>query len=410
MKKPNARYICAAFEQMENHSSRLNFNDTEVAFRYKNDSEMTRAHFIFSVVNHPWVSSLGTGLVRLALFLRLPVTPLLRNTVFRHFCGGETITESRKLIDKLGEFNVQTILDYAVEGEKSEHGFDTTCDEVLATFDEATRSSFIPFCVFKVTGMADMALLEKIQARMSLSGEEQNAFDRVRNRIERICEKASATGIPVMVDAEETWIQDPIDELAFDMMKKYNTEKAVVYFTCQMYRRDSPDRLKKAAERAAENGYFLGVKMVRGAYMEKERVRAEQNGYPDPIWPDKSSTDKAFDDGLRFCLTQKELIHLVCGSHNEESNRLLAELIESKRPNHHANTVWFSQLLGMSDHISFNLARSGYQVVKYVPFGPVRSVVPYLLRRAEENTSVAGQSSRELTLIRKEVARRRRSS
>lgn len=410
MKKPNGRYICAGFRKMQNQLSRLNFDDTEVAFRYKSNAELRRAHFIFSVVNHPWISALGTSLVRLALFLRLPVTPLLRNTVFRHFCGGETITESRALINKLGEFNVQTILDYAVEGEKSESGFDLTCEEVITTFDEALRSSHVPFCVFKVTGMADMELLEKIQSGAQLSSEESQALDRVRKRIERICEKAAATGIPVMVDAEETWIQNPIDSLAFEMMKIYNRKKALVYFTCQMYRRDSPARLSNAAAIAHEQGYFLGVKLVRGAYMEKERARAGEKEYPDPIWPDKISTDKAFDEGLRFCLSQNQTIYLVCGSHNEGSNRLLADLIEGQPERNHSSSIWFSQLLGMSDHISFNLARSGYQVVKYVPFGPVRSVVPYLLRRAEENTSVAGQSSRELILIRKEVARRRKSS
>lgn len=395
---------------MQNQISRLNFDDTEVAFRYKSNSEMRRAHFIFSVVNHPWVSALGTGLVRFALLCRLPVTPLLRNTVFRHFCGGETIAETRALINRLGEFNVQTILDYAVEGEKSESGFGKTCNEVIATFDEASRSSNIPFCVFKVTGMADMELLEKVQSGSQLSADEQQAFERVRKRIERICEKAASTGIPVMVDAEETWIQDPIDSLAFQMMKKYNKEKAVVYFTCQMYRRDSPNRLHEAASVAREQGYFLGVKLVRGAYMEKERARAVEKGYPDPIWPDKSSTDKAFDEGLKFCLGQNQTVFLVCGSHNENSNRLLADLIQGNSQKNNSSAVWFSQLLGMSDHISFNLARLGCQVVKYVPFGPVQSVVPYLLRRAEENTSVAGQSSRELILIRKEVARRRKSS
>ena len=408
MKEPNARYICAAFEKMKESIPSLNFSDTEIAFRYKDDKEMRRALFVFSVVNHPWISALGTSLVRLAIFLKLPVSGLLRNTVFRHFCGGETIDESRTLISKLGAFQVQTILDYAVEGEKSERGFDATCSEVLKTFDEAVRSSHVPFCVFKVTGMADMALLEKIQAGATLTEEENNAYARVTSRVRTICEKSAQTGIPVMIDAEETWIQDPIDALALAMMKEFNRAKALVYFTCQMYRRDMPERLRGATETAKQEGFILGVKMVRGAYMEKERERAATNGYPDPIWPDKASTDKAFNDGLHFCIENSGHIRLVCGSHNEESNRLLADLMASKAES--VNGVWFSQLLGMSDHISCNLAKSGYQVVKYVPFGPVLSVVPYLLRRADENTSVAGQSSRELLLIRKEVSRRKRSS
>lgn len=396
--------------EMNERLPNLSFDNTEIAFRYKNNAEMRRAHFIFSVVNHPWISALGTGLVRLALFLKLPVTPLLRTTVFRHFCGGETIEDSRKLISKLGEFQVKTILDYAVEGEKSENGFNRTCEEVMITFDEAALSSNVPFCVFKVTGMADMALLEKIQQNEPLSDSEQEAFDHVKVRIEKICAKSYQTGIPVMIDAEETWIQDPIDALATEMMKKYNREKALVYFTCQMYRIDAPERLIAASEAARSEGYILGVKMVRGAYMEKERKRASELNYPDPIWPDKAATDKAFNDGLDYCLANAGHIHLVCGSHNEESNLRLAALQEKNKQNGKASEVWFSQLLGMSDHISFNLARAGYKVVKYVPFGPVRSVVPYLLRRAKENTSVAGQSSRELLLIQKEVARRRKAS
>jgi len=395
---------------MNNEHSNLNFDNTEVAFRYKDNAEMRRAHFIFSVVNHPRISALGTGLVRLALMLRLPVIPLLRNTVFIHFCGGETIEDSRKMISRLGKFQVKTILDYAVEGEKSETGFDRTCEEVISTFDEAALSANVPFCVFKVTGMADMDLLEKIQRKESLTNAESEAFSRVRGRIEKICAKAAESGIPVMIDAEETWIQDPIDAIAEEMMKKYNHSKAIVYFTCQMYRKDAPQRLKAASDAAQAGGYFLGVKMVRGAYMEKERKRAVELNYSDPIWPDKAATDKAYNEGLDYCMANTGHIQLVCGSHNEESNLKLASLHKKNRDRGMASEVWFSQLLGMSDHISFNLALAGYQVVKYVPFGPVKSVVPYLLRRAEENTSVAGQSSRELLLIRKEVNRRKKAS
>ena len=395
---------------MNNKLSELNFDNTEVAFRYKDNAEMRRAHFIFSVVNHPWISAIGTSLVRLALSMRLPVIPLLRNTVFKHFCGGENIEDSRKMISRLGKFQVKTILDYAVEGEQSESGFDRTCEEVITTFDEASRSSNVPFCVFKVTGMADMDLLEKIQHKELMTPEASEAFSRVRERIEKICAKAAECGIPVMIDAEESWIQDPIDAMATEMMKKYNRSRAIVYFTCQMYRKDAPQRLKAASDAAQAGGYFLGVKMVRGAYMEKERKRALELNYSDPIWPDKASTDKAFNEGLDYCMVNAGHIQLVCGSHNEESNLRLAGLHKKNQDRGMTSEVWFSQLLGMSDHISFNLALAGYQVVKYVPFGPVKSVVPYLLRRAEENTSVAGQSSRELLLIRKEVGRRKKAS
>jgi len=385
------------------------FSNTEIAFRYKSDRELARAHFVFRVVNNPLISSMATGMVRLALMLRLPVEWLLRETVFRHFVGGETIESSEVTIDKLGKHGVRTILDYAVEGEKSEAGFDATCAEVLNTFSEAVASPHVPFCVFKVTGMADAALLEKIQSGATLSESEQAAFNQVRSRIDRICSKAGETGIPVLIDAEETWIQNPIDALAEEMMARYNRERALVYTTIQLYRTDGNSRLEQTFHRAGAGGYFIGVKLVRGAYMEKERDRAASNNYPDPIQPDKAATDRAFNEAVRFCIRNRSRISMVCGSHNEESNRMLQELMVQEGLSADDVHVWFSQLLGMSDNISFNLAAAGYNVTKYVPFGPVKAVIPYLLRRAEENTSVAGQSSRELLMVRREVTRRRSS-
>jgi proline dehydrogenase len=383
------------------------FNNTQIAFSYKPNGQLRMANFIFTVVNNPFLSAVATRLVKWGLFLRLPIQGLIRQTVFSHFCGGETIEESEKTINLLGRYKVGTILDYSVEGEKSEHGFDQTCEAILETFDEAKKSPHVPFCVFKATGMADGDLLTKIQSKVALDPVEQEAFGKIRNRIDRICQKAFDFHIPILIDAEETWLQDPIDQLAHDMMLKYNKEKAIVFITFQMYRTDSLANLRQALADAISENYFLGVKIVRGAYMEKERERAEAMDYPDPIHPTKEATDQAFNKALEFCLENIERVSLVCGSHNEFSNQFLTELLKKKGIAHQDKRVWFSQLLGMSDNISFNLANAGYNVVKYVPYGPVKSVMPYLFRRAEENTSVAGQSSRELLMIRKEIGRRR---
>ncbi len=383
------------------------FDDTEIAFSHKPDSLLTKANFIFSIVGNPLISSMATSLVKVGLVLRLPIQGIIRNTVFQHFCGGETIDESEATIDLLGKYKVCTILDYSVEGEKSENGFDHTCEQILSTFEEAKKSPHVPFCVFKCTGIADGDLLVKIQAKEKLSPAEEEAFAKVKSRIDRICKKASDFQIPVLVDAEETWIQQPIDQLVCEMMRKYNHDRALVFNTYQMYRADSLDNLKAALADAVAHDYFLGVKIVRGAYMEKERERAEKKNYPDPIQPNKESTDLAFNQALEFCVGNNNRVSLVCGSHNEFSNQYLTSLIKKHNLPHHDKRIWFSQLMGMSDNISFNLANAGYNVAKYVPFGPVKSVMPYLLRRASENTSVAGQSSRELLLIRKEIRRRK---
>lgn len=385
----------------------VSFEDTEIAFKYKSDKELRKANFIFTIVNHPFVSSLATGAVKIGMKMGLPIQGLVRATVFEHFCGGETIDKAEHTIHHLGEYNVKTILDYSVEGEKSEAGFDRTAEEILRTFDKAKSSPNVPFCVFKMTGMGDGALFEKIQAGQTLTSAEHESYDKVRERVDRICRRSFDTGVPVMIDAEETWLQNPIDQIAFEMMARYNQSKALVFITYQMYRTDSLANLKEALHRAAMHNYFLGVKLVRGAYMEKERERAVQLGYPSPIYPTKEETDNAFNKALQFCIDNKQRVSVMCGSHNEYSNQYLTVLMQKHSLAHHDGRVWFAQLLGMSDVISFNLASAGYNVAKYVPYGPVESVMPYLLRRATENTSVAGQSSRELMMIRKELKRRK---
>lgn len=382
------------------------FDNTQIAFSYKTDRQLKKANFVFTIVNHPTVSSVATGMVKLGLALRLPISGLIRATVFDHFCGGETIEESERTIETLGKFKVGTILDYSVEGEKSEAGFDQCCEEILSTFEEAKKSPHVPFCVFKVTGLADGDLLTKIQAKETLTEAENTAFEKVKGRVQRICQKAFDFKIPVLIDAEETWLQDPIDSLAQAMMAQYNKDTTLVYTTCQMYRTSSLGYLKSLHADATAHKFQIGVKLVRGAYMEKERARAEKMGCPDPIQPNKEATDKDFNLALEFALQHIDRISVVCGSHNEYSNLYLTQLIKKHGLAHSDKRVWFSQLLGMSDNISFNLADAGYNVAKYVPFGPVKSVMPYLFRRAAENTSVAGQSSRELSMIRKEIRRR----
>jgi len=385
----------------------VHFDDTEVAFSYKSDKELRKANFIFSIVNHPAISSVATGLAKLGLVLHLPVKGLIKATVFEHFCGGEDIAQSERTIQTLNRFHVGTILDFSAEGAHTEEGFDRTTEEILKTLDKAKDNPAIPFTVFKSTGLVSIDLLTRVQSKEPLTADEQEAFQHFQDRVGKICAKAHAYDVPVMIDAEDSWIQNPIDELAYEMMKKYNQQRAIVFNTYQMYRRDMLDNLRNAFHMAAMHNYYLGAKMVRGAYMEKEAERAEKMGYANPIHPSKPATDDSFNKGLVFCIDNKQRVSLMCGSHNEYSNQYLALLMDKHSMKPNDPRVWFAQLLGMSDNISFNLAKAGYNVAKYVPYGPVELVMPYLIRRAAENTSVAGQSSRELTMIRKELARRK---
>lgn len=388
--------------------SEVSFEDTSVAFSYKSDAALKKANTIFSMVNHPWISSLAIGSVKLALGLRLPVEGIIKRTAFDHFCGGVSIDSCEDDIAILSKYGVGTILDYSVEGEDSDDDFDRTMQETLRTIAKAqTHPGAVPFSVFKPSGVASNDLLEKVQRAEALTSEEQQAFQRVRERFDAICGGAFAAGIPVLIDAEHSWTQDPVDALAYEMMAKYNGQRAIVFNTYQLYRTASLPNLKRALADAKGRGFRLGAKLVRGAYMEIERDRAAQMGYPDPIQPDKEACDRAFDDGLEFCVDNIDHLDVVCGSHNEQSNLHLAALMKKRGLSNDDARVWFAQLYGMSDNISFNLAKAGYRVAKYMPYGPVRSVMPYLFRRAEENTSVAGQSSRELVLIRKELERRK---
>ena len=405
MKKVPFLYLHPKFYPMA--SDPIPFDNTEVAFSYKSNSELKKANLIFSIVNNPTTSSIATSLAKASLAIHLPIKGIIRATVFQHFCGGETIDDSDRTIATLHKFGVGTILDYSVEGAKDEAGFEKTTQEIVNTIEKAKNNPAIPFSVFKPTGLAAFDLLEKVHANVNLSVEDQAAWDRVHQRVDRICKKAFDCGVPVLIDAEDSWIQKPIDDLAYEMMRKYNGAKAIVFNTYQMYHKAMLGNLKQAITDAEKGNYFFGAKLVRGAYMEKEAERAEKLGYENPIHPNKAATDEAFNQGLTVCVENRSRVSLVCGSHNEFSNQYLATLMEKLNIPHQDRHMWFAQLLGMSDNISFNLAKAGYNVVKYVPFGPVETVMPYLLRRAAENTSVAGQSSRELTLIRKELKRRK---
>jgi proline dehydrogenase len=387
----------------------MTFENTRVAFHDKSNRELKKAYWLFRMIASPLLVKVGAGLTRFAIFTGLPIGWALKPTVFSHFCGGETIDACDPTIARLGRANIKTILDYSAEGKENDRDFDYTRDQILATMEKALNNPDIPYAVFKPTGVARFALLEKVQAGESLTDAEKQEFEKVKGRFLTICQKANELQIPVMVDAEETWIQGIVDEMTEEMMFRFNTEKPLVFATLQMYRHDRLEYLKGLVSRSRKKGVFTAVKLVRGAYMEKERERAAQKGYPSPIYPDKPATDKGFDDAVAFCIENVKDVAVCVGTHNELSCARGAEkMIELEIPRNHTN-VSFSQLLGMSDHISYNMAAEGFYVSKYVPYGPIKTVVPYLIRRAEENTSVAGQTSRELFLLRTELKRRKQS-
>ena len=385
----------------------IQFDNLEIAFRYKSDRELKFAYWLFRMVGNPKLVRLGKKITYLALKLHLPISWLIKPTIYRHFCGGETIDECMVVSRNMEKYRVKCILDYSVEGGESPAAIRAALEETLRTIENAHLNRNIPFTVFKPTAFTLEHILEKGSLGSLVSAEEQAEADNFRDRVETLCKAAYNADVPIMVDAEDVKFQPMIDEVVTRMMEKYNKEKAIVYNTLQMYRTDRLDFLKQAWQKAVDGNYYLGIKFVRGAYMERERARALKYGYPSPINPDKPTTDRMYDDGLRFTVDHLDRISVFNGTHNEDSNRLLTELMEQKGLAKDEPKIWFSQLFGMSDHVSFNLAAAGYNVAKYLPYGPVRYVLPYLIRRAEENTAVAGQSSRELQMARKEYDRRK---
>lgn len=385
----------------------LNFDNTEIAFRNKSNGELNAAYWLFKIISSNFLTKVGPPVTNFFLNIGLPIKGAIKATIFKHFCGGETIAECEHTIAQLASGNVGTILDYSVEGEEEEVVFDFTCEEIIRTIERAAGDKRIPITVFKVTGIGRFGLLEKLDAKQQLSAAETAEFDKVKQRCEKICRTAFEKNVPIMIDAEETWIQDTIDELAMDMMRLFNQKSIIVYNTYQMYRHDKLADMKADHLIAKASGFILGVKMVRGAYMEKERKRADEMGYPSPIQPDKAASDRDYDASLHYCMEHINEIAFVCGTHNENSCRVLAQLLDEYQIPHNHPHVYFAQLLGMSDNLSFNLSDAGYNVTKYVPYGPIKAVMPYLFRRAQENTSIAGQTSRELGLIMKEKSRRK---
>lgn len=383
------------------------FSNTEIAFKYRSNKELKQARFLFSSMGSPALTSIGMKLTQIAISWNLPVQGIIKSTLFNQFCGGETMEEAGKTAAALGAYGVGTILDYGVEGKESEQDFDNAVPEFIKAIKYAAANKNIPFISIKVTGFAHFALLEKLHAGISLTSAENDAWKRVYTRIDKICAEAAANNIMVLVDAEESWIQQPVDDLTDAMMAQYNKNNVVVFNTFQLYRHDRLDFLKVSYEKANKTGYKLGAKLVRGAYMEKERARAAEKGYKSPIQPDKKSTDKDYDAAVHYCLQHITGIGLFVGSHNENSCLMAAKYMHEHNIPANTNSVYFSQLYGMSDNITFNLANSGYHVAKYLPYGPVKDVIPYLMRRAQENTSVAGQTGRELTLLNQEIKRRK---
>ena len=402
----------------------VSFENTANAFEYKSNRELKRAATLFGSMGFGPLVWLGTRITPWLVRSGLPVKSLIRKTLFAQFVGGETLQETAAVARKLGEYHVQVILDYGVEGgDDGEQGFDHAVEEFNRVIDYAATQPNIPFMSVKVTGFARFSLLEKLDAGMNrypgslmkryarvledLTPEERAEWDRVEQRMRRIAQEGAEKNVGVLVDAEETWIQDPVDVLTIRMMDEFNRGRTVVYNTIQLYRADRLAFLKDSYEAAEQRGFILGAKLVRGAYMEKERKRALAMGYPSPIQVDKDATDRDYNAAVEFCIDRLELISLIVASHNEHSNLLTVELLQKKNlPLGHPH-VHFSQLYGMSDNITFNLAKAGCAVSKYLPFGPIRDVVPYLMRRAQENSSVSGQTGRELGLIRKEMKRRR---
>jgi proline dehydrogenase len=391
----------------EKQKQQISFTNTEIAFKRMTNGDLKKAYWLFRMISNPTMVVIGKHLTNFALTLRLPIKGLIKKTIFGQFVGGETLNDVSKCIDQIKKDNIGSILDYSVEGKDDEESFDECLDELLETVKVSGEFDSVPFCVFKMTGIGSHRLLQKLNNKEDLEEDEQSAVDRINGRCDRLCKAAFEMDTPILVDAEESWIQDAIDDIVEEMMKRYNKVKPIVYQTIQMYRHDRYEYLKKVHQDAIDHNYILAVKVVRGAYMEKERDRAEEMNYPDPIQIDKESSDRDYNKALDYCIENIDKIALLAGTHNEDSNMYLLNLMEKNGIKKNDKRVYFAQLLGMSDCISFNLSEAGYNVGKYVPYGPIKELMPYLIRRAQENTSAAEQTGRELSLIMKELNRRK---
>ena len=383
------------------------FNNTEVAFSLKSDTELDRAYFLFKMIDNQPLVKIGTAVTNFAIKAHLPVEGLIRATVFDHFCGGVNEADCLTVVDKMFTKGVSSVLDYSVEGKEEEDQFDAALKMTLKTIEFAKERAAIPFAVFKPTGFGRLDLYEIVGAKSELSESEKAEWNRVEARFDKVCGEAHQNNVPLLIDAEESWMQDAADDLVAQMMRKYNKEKAIVFNTLQMYRWDRLDYLKNLHQQAKTEGFYIGMKIVRGAYMEKENLRAEEKGYPTPICESKEATDLNYDAAIHYMVENLDRMAIFAGTHNELSSYKLMEYLQELKVEKNDARIWFGQLYGMSDNISYNLSANGYNNAKYLPFGPVRDVMPYLIRRAEENTSVAGQTSRELKLITAERNRRK---
>ena len=384
-----------------------NFENTEVAFKLKSDSQLERAYFLFKMIANEPLVKIGTAVTKFALNAHLPVEGLIRSTVFDHFCGGINENDCMPVVESLSKLGVKSVLDYSIEGKEGEEQFNSTLNKVIELTAFSKVKNAMPFSVFKPSGLGRFELFQKVTENIELSNQEDIEWSQVKKRFDIASNSASQANIKLLIDAEESWMQRAADELCTDLMAKYNQKRVVVFNTLQCYRWDRLDYLKEEHKKALANGYKLGYKIVRGAYLEKENERAESMGYKSPICETKEATDTCFNEVLNYILNNLSEIELFIGTHNEESTYLAIHQMKEKKIAKNDSRVWFGQLYGMSDHITFNLAKLGYGVAKYIPFGPVKDVMPYLIRRAEENTSVAGQTSRELSLIKKEKQRRK---
>ena len=383
------------------------FNNTQIAFSLKSDTELERAYFLFKLIDNQPLVRIGTAVTNFAIKANLPVEGLIRATVFDHFCGGVNEEDCISVVDKMYAKGVSSVLDYSVEGKEEEEQFDAVLNKTLKLIDFATKKYAIPFAVFKPSGFGRIDLYQAIGENKKLSEAEIEEWNRVVARFDKVCKAAFDNDIALLIDSEESWMQDAVDDLVVTMMQKYNKAKPIVFNTLQMYRWDRLNYLKKLQEQAKNEGFYIGMKLVRGAYMEKENERAIEMGYPTPICDSKEATDENYNAALNYMVNSIDSMSVFAGTHNELSTYFLMNLMQEKGLNKNDSRIWFGQLFGMSDNISFNLAANGYNVAKYLPFGPVKDVMPYLIRRAEENTSVAGQTSRELSMIKAERNRRK---
>ncbi len=388
---------------------KIDFNNTEVAFASKSNADLNKAYILFKTIASPTIVRMGEKMLTMALAVHFPINWAVKPTIYQHFVGGESIQDCNAAIRKLEEHNVKAILDYSVEGKEEADDIQMAFEETIRAIKNAGNDANIPFAVFKPTAMGRSIVLEKASLGLPMNDVEKREEREFRHRIHELCKTAFEVGTPILIDAEHSWYQNVIDEATNNEMALFNREKAIVFNTFQMYRRDRLDFLKKSYQMAIDGGYFLGAKFVRGAYMEMERERADKKGYPDPIQPNKEATDRDFNAALKFCMDHIDKIKIFNGTHNEYSTQYMIDMMEERGIAKDDDRCWFSQLYGMSDHISFNVGKAGYNVAKYLPYGPVKHVMPYLLRRAEENTSAQGQSGRELSFILTEKNRRKKA-